>query len=55
MSDGLNRKQVAWRIAQDIEDGAYVNLGIGQPERVANYLPDDREIVFHSENGMLGI
>ncbi len=55
MSDGLNRKQVAWRIAQDIEDGAYVNLGIGQPELVANYVPEDREIVFHSENGILGM
>lgn len=55
MSANLSRDQVAWRIAQDIEGGTYVNLGIGQPERVANYLPDDREIVFHSENGMLGM
>lgn len=52
---GLNRNQVAWRIAQDIADGAYVNLGIGQPELVANFLPDGREIVFHSENGILGM
>ena len=55
MSQRLSRKQVAWRIAQDIEDGAYVNLGIGQPELVANYVPEDREIVFHSENGILGM
>ncbi len=55
MSQRLSRKQVAWRIAQDIEDGAYVNLGIGQPELVSNYVPEDREIVFHSENGILGM
>ncbi len=55
MSEKLSRNQVAWRIAQDIEDGAYVNLGIGQPELVANHLPEDREIVFHSENGILGM
>ncbi len=52
---GLSRDQVAWRIAQDIADGAYVNLGIGQPELVANHLPEGREIVFHSENGILGM
>lgn len=52
---GLTRNQVAWRIAQDIAEGAYVNLGIGQPELVANYLPAGREIVFHSENGILGM
>ena len=55
MSQKLSRKQVAWRIAQDIDNGAYVNLGIGQPEMVANYVPGDREIVFHSENGILGM
>ncbi len=52
---GLSRDQVAWRIAQDIADGACVNLGIGQPERIANHLPEEREIVFHSENGILGM
>ena len=55
MTAGISRKQVAWRIAQDIEDGAYVNLGIGQPELVANYVPEGREIIFHSENGILGM
>ena len=51
----LTRPQIAWRIAQDIEDGNYVNLGIGMPEMVANHLPVDREVVFHSENGILGM
>ncbi len=55
MTEGLSREQVAWRIAQDLEEGAYINLGIGQPELVANYLPEDREIIFHSENGILGM
>ena len=51
----LNRRQIAWRIAQEIDDGSYVNLGIGMPEMVANYVPENREIVFHSENGLLGM
>ena len=55
MSTPLKRQQIAWRIAQEIEDGSYVNLGIGMPELVANYIPEDREIVFHSENGLLGM
>lgn len=46
---------MAWRVAQDIPNGAYVNLGIGMPEKVANYLPRDREVVFHCENGVLGM
>ena len=52
---GLTRPQIAWRIAQEIDEGSYVNLGIGSPEMVANYVPTDREIVFHSENGILGM
>ena len=52
---GLSRKQIAWRIAQEIPDGSYVNLGIGSPELVANYIPEGKEIIFHSENGILGM
>lgn len=52
--DKLSNAQIAWRAAQDIEDGAYVNLGIGFPEMVAGFQPPGREAVFHSENGMLG-
>ena len=53
MSGKLTRPQIAWRIAQDIDDGSFVNLGIGMPELVANYLPEGREIIIHSENGLL--
>ncbi|WP_066454437.1 3-oxoacid CoA-transferase subunit B [Castellaniella caeni] len=52
---GLTREQMAQRVAQDIPDGAFVNLGIGLPTRVANYLPPDREVILHSENGILGM
>ena len=51
----LNRKQIAWRVAQDIPEGAYVNLGIGAPEMVANFVPKNREVIIHSENGLLGM
>jgi len=51
----LTRRQIAWRAAQDVADGAYVNLGIGIPTLVADYVPQGREIVFHSENGILGV
>ena len=51
----LTRRQMAWRAAQDIADGAYVNLGIGMPTLVSDYLPAGREIVVHSENGILGM
>jgi len=50
----LTNPQIAWRAAQDIADGAYVNLGIGFPELVARFQPEGREAVFHSENGILG-
>ena len=52
---GWTREQVAQRAARDIADGSYVNLGIGMPEMIAKYLPADREIVLHTENGMLGM
>lgn len=48
-------EQVAERIAAALWDGAYVNLGIGLPQTVANYLPPDREVVYHAEHGLLGI
>ena len=51
----LTRKQMAWRAAQDIAEGQYVNLGIGLPTMVSDYIPAGREIVFHSENGILGM
>ncbi len=51
----LDRNQLAARIARDIPEGSYVNLGIGAPTKVGNYLPRDREIFLHSENGLLGM
>jgi 3-oxoadipate CoA-transferase beta subunit len=51
----LKRRQIAWRAAQDLVDGAYVNLGIGLPTLVSDFIPPDREIVLHSENGVLGV
>ena len=50
----LTNAQISWRAAQDIEDGAYVNLGIGFPEMVAKFQPEGRHAVFHTENGVLG-
>lgn len=51
----LTRDQMAARVAKDIPEGAYVNLGIGLPTKVANYLPLEREIFLQSENGLLGM
>ena len=50
-----NTAEIAQRIVQDIPDGAHVNLGIGQPMTISNHLPSDREILLHSENGLLGM
>ncbi|WP_299493163.1 3-oxoacid CoA-transferase subunit B [uncultured Shewanella sp.] len=52
---GWTREQMAERVAQDIPDGAYVNLGIGMPEKVACYVPKGREFIYHTENGLLGM
>ena len=51
----LTRHQIAWRAAQDLLEGSYVNLGLGLPVLVANYKPDDRDLMFHSENGIVGV
>ncbi|MDB5708765.1 MAG: 3-oxoadipate CoA-transferase [Sphingomonas bacterium] len=51
----LSRQQMAARAAIDIPEGWYVNLGIGVPTLVADYVPPDREVIFHSENGILGV
>ena len=52
---GRTRDEMAARAAQDIPDGAYVNLGIGMPELVAQHIPPEREAIFHTENGLLGM
>lgn len=51
----LTRTEMAQRVAADIPEGAYVNLGIGLPTSVANFLPSEREVILHTENGMLGM
>ncbi len=55
MSTRISRDDLAKRIAADIPEGAYVNLGIGAPTLVANFLPADLEIILHTENGLLGM
>ncbi|WP_274377289.1 3-oxoacid CoA-transferase subunit B [Celeribacter ethanolicus] len=54
MEDKLSNAQIAWRAAQDIEDGSYVNLGIGFPEMIAKFQPEGRDVTYHTENGVLG-
>lgn len=51
----MNREAMATRVAADIPEGAYVNLGIGLPTMVANALPKSREVILHTENGLLGM
>jgi 3-oxoadipate CoA-transferase beta subunit len=52
---GRTRDEMAQRVAQDIPDGAYVNLGIGIPELIAKFVPEGREFIYHTENGLLGM
>ena len=51
----LSKEQIAQRIAREVRDGMYINLGIGIPTLVANYIPKDKQVVLQSENGLLGI
>jgi 3-oxoadipate CoA-transferase beta subunit len=55
MNVGWTRQEIAQNIANDIPDGSYVNLGIGMPEAVASCIPEGREVIFHTENGLLGM
>ncbi|RPJ81815.1 MAG: CoA transferase subunit B [Deltaproteobacteria bacterium] len=52
---GWTINEMARKVAADIHDGAYVNLGIGIPELVASYIPEGREVIYHTENGLLGM
>jgi 3-oxoadipate CoA-transferase beta subunit len=52
---GWTREEMAERLARDIPNGSYVNLGIGIPELVARFVPDDRTLIYHTENGLLGM
>ncbi len=52
---GWSREQMAERAAMDIPNGSYVNLGIGIPEKVAKFVPEGREFIYHTENGLLGM
>ncbi len=52
---GWNRVEMAQKVALDIPDASYVNLGIGLPELVADHVPEGREVIYHTENGLLGM
>lgn len=52
---GLTKQQIAQRIARELQDGFYVNLGIGIPTLVANYIPEGISVTLQSENGLLGM
>jgi len=52
---GWSTKEMAQKVGMDIFDGAYVNLGIGIPEMVADFIPEGREVIYHTENGLLGM
>ena len=52
---GWTREEMARRVGADIPDGSIVNLGIGLPELIASFVPDGREVLYHTENGLLGM
>ena len=51
----MTRQQIAWRAAQDVVDGSCINLGIGMPTMIADYVLPEKEVIYHSENGLLGL
>lgn len=55
MVEPLSRNQIAWRAAQDLEEGMVVNLGIGMPVLASGYAPAGREVIYQSENGIIGV